>query len=147
MKKLILSIGFLLALTVAPQLGNAADPSPAESSPSTKAAQTPKNVPFRGTVSSVDPTAKTFTIANKDNTKVRVFDVSQAASLTRDDKGIAIEDVKVGEYARGSGIKVDKTNVIVNTAKFGPKTADEIAADEAKKEKKAAAKEASQPGN
>jgi hypothetical protein len=147
MKKIILSLAVILTLTASTRFVSAADPTPAESAPATEAVKEPKNVPFRGTVSNVDPTAGTFTIANKENTKVRVFDVKHAASLTRDDKVITIEEVKVGDYARGSGVKVEKTKMTVNTAKFGPKTADEIAADEAKKEKKAAAKAAAEPGN
>ena len=138
--KFFQSITFFLALAIIPLSSNAADPVPAESSPSTKAAKAPKAVPFRGTISAVDATAGTFTIANKDNTKFRVFSVSKTAKLTANDKDITLVDVKAGDYARGAGLKLTDDKFEVNTAKFGPKTAEDEAADKARKEKKAAKK-------
>ena len=136
--KLISSFTLLLTLALSPAFVQAADPSPADSSPSAKVSQAPKSVPFRGTISVVDAKAGTFTIANKDNTKVRVFSVAKATKLTKADKDVTLADVKAGDYARGSGVKNGDLKFEVNTAKFGPKTAEELAADKEKKDKKAA---------
>ncbi|MEO7934554.1 MAG: hypothetical protein ABIT76_15500 [Chthoniobacterales bacterium] len=141
--KLITKLTLLLTLTAAPLAlihAQDASPVPAESSPSTKVAQAPKAVPFRGTVSAVDAGAKTFTISSKDGSKVRNFSLSAAAKVTKDGKDITLADVKAGDYARGSGVKVDENKTEVNSVKFGPKSAEEIAADQKKKEAREAKK-------
>ena len=144
--KIISTLTLLLTLALLPALVQAADPSPADSSPSAKVSQSPKSVPFRGTISTVDAKAGTFTIANKDNTKVRIFSVAKATKLTKEEKDVTLADVKAGDYARGSGLKLDEKTFEVSTAKFGAKTAEEQAADKEKKDKKAA-KDAAKAGN
>lgn len=141
--KIISSLIILLTLAISPVMVHAVDPTPVTK----EAAKAPHASPFRGTVSSVDTAAGTFTIANKDNTKVRVFKLASAVKLTKADKDITLAEVKAGDYVRGSGMKIDDTKFEVNSAKFGPKSAEEIAADKEKKEKKAARQAADKAGN
>lgn len=136
--KTIPYLTLLLSLAAAPLLVHAADPAPAESAPSTKVAKAPHTVPFRGTISAVDTAAGTFTIANKDKTKVRVFTLSKTVKLTKEDKDITLADVKAGDYARGLGLKIEANKFEISSAKIGPKTAEELAADKKKKDDKAA---------
>ncbi len=141
--KLITKLTLLLTLATVPlAIIHAQDemPVPAESSPSTKAAKTPKAIPFHGTVSAVDAAAGTFSISNKDGSKTRIYTLSQTAKLTKEDKDITLADVKTGDNVRGSGLKVDENKTEVNSAKFGPKTAEENAADQKKKEARDAKK-------
>ncbi len=141
--KLITKLTLLLTLSTVPfAIIHAQDetPVPAESSPSAKAAKAPKAIPFHGTVSAVDAGAGTFSIANKDGSKIRIFTLSQTAKLTKEDKDITLADVKTGDNVRGSGVKVDENKTEVNSAKFGPKTAEENAADQKKKEAREAKK-------
>jgi len=134
--KLTSYLTLVLTLTTAPLAIHAADPTPA----AVETAKVHNPAPFRGTVSAVDAAAGTFSIASKDNTKVRVFSVAKATKLTKEEKDVTLADVKIGDYARGISTKTAPDKYDVGTAKFGPKTAEEIAADKEKKEKKEAAK-------
>ena len=104
------------------------------------AAYAERAVPFRGMISTVDQTAKTFTIAGKE--KARVFKVTDKTVLTKAGAPATMKDVAANEEVRGSYLKAEDGGLEVKTAKLGPMTEAEKAAS-AKSSKKKAKPEAS----
>ncbi len=132
-----------LALTLTTGLVRAADPVPAASPAAEKSAapaKASKPGPFKGTASAVDATAGTFTITNKDKTKVKTYTLAGTAKVTKEGKDATLAEMKVGDPVRGMALKVATDKYEVSTLKFGPKTAEELAADKVKKDKKASTK-------
>jgi hypothetical protein len=71
-----------------------------------KEAATSRTLPYQGEVDAVDATAKTFTLKNKDG-KEHVFAVGEKTQLLKADNTAAtFDDIKVGEWVRGSRVKI-----------------------------------------
>jgi len=90
-----------------------------------------KPVPYRGKVSSVDASAKTFSIKGRE--KERVFNITDSTKITREGTAADLAAIAAGEEVRGqaakNGDKWDAVSVMI-----GAKPASE------KKEAKASAK-------
>lgn len=96
----------------------------AESTPGTGTYQTQRKAsshayPFRGTVDSVDATAKTITLDGKKSE--RVLHVTDDTVLEKDGKPAKIDEIASGDYARGLLSKPDGAREILVKATFGPK--------------------------
>jgi hypothetical protein len=96
----------------------------AESTPGTGTSQTQRKAsshayPFRGTVDSVDATAKTITLDGKKSE--RVLHVTDDTVLEKDGKPAKIDEIASGDYARGLLSKPDGGREILVKATFGPK--------------------------
>jgi Domain of unknown function (DUF5666) len=95
------------------QLTPATTPSPATSpSPAAKPA---RPVPFRGKVTAVDQTAKTFTIGKQ------TFKVTDTTTITKGDNPATMADIVVDEPARGTSVKQADGTLEAKTVKIGPK--------------------------
>lgn len=142
----------IAALTVcAPMAVHAAEkksPSPApsaapSSAASTKAAppaaknKTERAIPFHGMISTVDQTAKTFTIAGKE--KARVFKVTDKTVLTKAGTPATMKDVAANEEVRGAYMKAADGALEARVVKLGPMTDAEKAASSKSSKKKAKA--------
>lgn len=133
----------------APVAAFAASPTPAaspESSPNVKAAaEKPaaaetttakiKALPFHGIIASVEQTAKTFTIAGKE--KSRIFKVTDATVITKAGAPASFADLAANEEARGNYVKADDGSLEARTLKVGPMTDAEKAEKKPSKKKKA----------
>ncbi len=94
----------------------------------------PRAIPFHGTVSSVDASAKTFTIAGKESS--RVFMVTDKTVVTKDGAAATMKDIAADEKVRGSYWKHEDGKLEAKTVKIGEKTDAEKAASEKKSKKK-----------
>ncbi|MDQ2918437.1 MAG: hypothetical protein M3R10_00970 [Verrucomicrobiota bacterium] len=119
----------------------AASPAPAASaSPAAKAAaspatKAPRAIPFRGAATAVDQSAKTFTIAGKEHS--RVFKVTDATKITKDDKDATFSELTENEKVTGSYWKKDDGTLELKSLKIGGKMAEPSAtAAPTKKSKK-----------
>lgn len=103
----------------------AASPAPAASaSPAAKAAASPaakaaRAIPFRGTATAVDQSAKTFTIAGKEHS--RVFKVTDATKITKGDKDSTFADLTDDTKVTGSYWKKDDGTLETKSLKIGGK--------------------------
>ena len=112
-----------------------ASPSPAATpETSTATAAQVRLVPFHGMVSAVDKTAKTFTIAGKE--KSRVFKVSDKTVVTKAGKSVGMAEIVENVEVSGSFWKNDAGSLEAKTVKVGPMSEKKTAP--AKKEKAAA---------
>ena len=109
------------------------------SPPATKTT-TARAIPFKGVIASVDQTAKTFTIAGKE--KSRVFTVTDKSVITKAGAAATMKDLMANEEIRGSYWKGADGTLEVKTAKIGAMTDAEKAAG-SKGSKKKAKEEAS----
>jgi hypothetical protein len=98
------------------------------------AAHAERAVPFHGLISAVDQTAKTFTIAGKE--KSRVFKVTDKTALTKAGAPATMRDLAANEEVRGSYLKAADGSLEVKTAKLGPMTEAEKAAGAKSSKKK-----------
>jgi hypothetical protein len=112
-----------------------ASPSPAasptaktEASPAAKAARA---IPFRGTASSVDQSAKTFAVAGKENS--RTFKATDKTTVTKDGKEATFADLADSTKVTGSYWKQEDGTLELKSLKIGAK----VEAAPAKTEKKA----------
>jgi len=94
-------------------------------------------IPFHGMISTVDQAAKTFTIAGKE--KTRVFKVTDKTALTKAGAPATMKDIAANEEVRGSYLKAEDGGLEVKTAKLGPMTEAEKAANAKSSKKKAKA--------
>lgn len=101
------------------------------------AAYAERAIPFHGMISTVDQAAKTFTIAGKE--KARVFKVTDKSVLTKAGAPATMKDVAANEEVRGSYLKAEDGSLEVKTAKLGPMTEAEKAANAKSSKKKAKA--------
>ena len=110
---------------------SAASPEPS-ASPAASAAASPsmRAIPYHGMISAVDQSAKTFTIAGKE--KSRVFMVTDKTTVTKDDQPATMSDIAEKEEVRGSYWKNADGSLEAKSVKLGAKT-------EKKKSKKAEA--------
>jgi len=91
-------------------------------------------------ISAVDGRGKTFTIAGKD--KSRVFKISDQTTISKTGSPATMKDVVQNEEVRGSYWKEADGTLIARTVKVGPPTAQEKAADDARKARRAERKAA-----
>jgi hypothetical protein len=85
----------------------AAKPTEASTTPAKEAppASKPKLLPYQGEVDAVDTATKTFVLKNKDG-KAHTFSVTDQTQLMHGDASPAqFDEIKVGEWVRGSRIK------------------------------------------
>lgn len=75
--------------------------------------------PFRGTVESVNATARTITLEGKKSE--RVLHVTAETTLEKDGKPAKLEEVAPGDYAKGLLTKPDGNRELVVKATLGPK--------------------------
>lgn len=129
----------------------AASPAPAASaSPAAKAAASPaakaaRAIPFRGTASAVDQSAKTFTIAGKEHS--RVFKVTETTKITKEDKEATFAELTDDTKVTGSYWKKDDGTLELKSLKIGGKMEATTSASPAakKKSKKSDASTAATP--
>jgi hypothetical protein len=130
------SLAFCMPLNA--QLTPATTASPAASpatSPAAKPATRP--IPFRGKISAVDQTAKTFTLGGKEGS--RVFKVTDSTKIMKAGAPGTMADIVENEQARGSYFKQADGTLEAKTVRIGPKAAGE---KKGRKGKKGAAEEA-----
>ena len=107
-----------LNMPVNAQFSPATTPTPAgtpqaATSPATKPAV--RAAPFRGTVTAVDQTLKTFTIGKQ------TFKVTDSTVITKSDNPATMADIVQNEKARGSALKQADGTMEAKTVKIGPK--------------------------
>lgn len=131
----------------APLAAFAASPTPAASPKSSPAAKTTTSaadktttaatkvraIPFHGTISAVDQTAKTFTIAGKE--KSRVFKMTDTSVITKGGAPATMNDVVANEEVRGNYVKATDGTLEAKTVKLGPLTDAEKAEKKPSKKK------------
>jgi hypothetical protein len=122
----------------------AAEASPA-ASPMEKsmAAKKPRSIPFHGKIASVDASAKTFSIAGKE--KTRVIKITDETKITKQGAAATMTDLAADEEVRGSYWKKDDGSLEARSVKLGPLTAEEMAKHEARMKKKSEAAPAASP--
>jgi hypothetical protein len=130
------SLAFCMPLNA--QLSPATTASPATSAPSPAAKPATHPIPFRGKVSAVDQSAKTFTVGGKEGS--RVFKVTETTTITKAGAAATMTDIVENEQARGTYLKQADGTLEAKTVKLGPKTEGE---KKARKSKKGAAAEGS----
>jgi hypothetical protein len=117
-------------------------PSPAKETTAAEKTTTARALPFHGTISAVDQTAKTFTIAGKE--KSRVFKVTDKTVVTKNGAAATMTDIVANEHVSGSYLKVADESLEAKTVKLGPK-AEKEKADKPSKKKKADADASASP--
>lgn len=97
-------------------------PSPRASASPSPRASVKRIPPYRGTITSADSAAQTFTIVGK--TTTRVFKLTPQTKLTRRAGGTAtFADLKAGEYVTGVAKKLGAGQYEAESVKVGPKPA------------------------
>ena len=121
----IAALAFCVALSAQTMPRKSTSPSPAASptakaaSPSASAAkQSTRLIPFHGMVSAVDQSAKTFTIAGKEQS--RVFKVTDKTTVTKGGNAATIKDIAENEEVSGSYRKNADGSLEAKTVKIGP---------------------------
>jgi hypothetical protein len=84
-----------------------------------KALEKGKFMPYRGKISAVDKTAKTITLGGKG--KERVFQVAADTRILKDGQPATLDDVQVGEQARGQARLSSQGNHELISLYLGPK--------------------------
>jgi hypothetical protein len=84
-----------------------------------KATEKGKFMPYRGKISAVDKTAKTITLGGKG--KERVFQVAADTRILKDGQPATLDDVQVGEQARGQARLSSQGNHELISLYLGPK--------------------------
>jgi hypothetical protein len=134
----------VLALCAPPAAHAATEksPSPAPSAASSSKAAPPaaktkteRAIPFHGIISTVDQTAKTFTIAGKE--KARVFKVTDKTVLTKAGTPATMKDVLAKDEARGTYVKEADGSLDARVVKLGQITDAEKASSSKSSKKKA----------
>jgi len=113
--------------------------SPMEKSTAEKstAGRKPRAIPFHGKIASVDASAKTFSIAGKE--KTRVIKITDETKITKQGAAATMTDLAADEEVRGSYWKKEDGSLEARTVKLGPLTAEEMARHEAHMKKKSEA--------
>ena len=124
----------------APDASASASAAPAAKASASPGAKMVRVIPFHGMISAVDARATTFSIAGKE--KVRVFKISDQSVITKTGAPATVKDLAEKEEVRGSYWKEADGTLMAKTVKLGPATAQEKAADEARKAKRAEKKAA-----
>lgn len=116
---------------------SSASPSPKESaSPSAKPRGTPaakaeRAIPFKGTATAVDQSAKTFTIAGKETS--RVFKVTDKSTVTKAGAASSMAELMENDAVTGSYWKQEDGTLEVKSLKIGGKTEGEKPSKKSKK--------------
>ena len=110
-----------------------------ESTTTTTAAKPSRAIPFRGTATAVDQSAKTFTIAGKSSS--RVFKVTDKTVITKQGEAATFADLPDNEPVTGSYWKHEDGTLEAKSLKIGGKTDAEKAKSDAQKAKKKEKKE------
>lgn len=95
----------------------AADPAPAPGQSVRKPSG--HSYPFRGTVESIDINAKSIHLDGKK--AERVLHINDQTTLEKDGKPAKLEEIAVGDYAKGLVSKPDGSREILVKGTFGPK--------------------------
>ncbi|MDQ6621860.1 MAG: hypothetical protein M3Y86_00030 [Verrucomicrobiota bacterium] len=125
-----------------------ASPAPS-ASPSAKMSASPmakadRPIPFHGKATAVDQSAKTFTLAGKEHS--RVFKVTEKTTVTKNDAPATMADLTENDAVRGSYWKHEDGSLEAKSLKIGEKTeAAATATPAAKKSKKSAAENSASP--
>ena len=114
-------LSFCLPVTASAQGSKSASPSPtatgSRAATETSDAKPPRAIPFRGTVSDVDTSAKTFTIAGKSAS--RVLKVTDKTTITKDGAEATFADIEAEGKVTGSYWKQDDGTLEAKTVKIG----------------------------
>jgi hypothetical protein len=120
----ITALAFCVALSAQIMPRKSTSPSPT-ASPAGKAApstspvkQSTRPIPFHGMVSAVDHSAKTFTIAGKE--KSRVFKITDKTTVTKNGTAATMKDIAENEEVSGSYWKNADDSLEAKTVKIGP---------------------------
>jgi hypothetical protein len=108
--------------------------SPQATAPAAKTAARP--LPFRGKVTAVDQSAKTFTVGGKQGS--RTFKVTENTTMTKAGAAATMTDIVQNEQVRGTCLKQADGTFEAKAVKIGPKTEGEKKAGKAKKRAAAA---------
>jgi len=145
-RSLVIGLGIATLVVCAPFAAPAKTkptPSPAAAaspaaSPMEKstAGKKPRAIPFHGKIASVDASAKTFSIAGKE--KTRMIKITDETKITKQGAAATTTDLAADEEVRGSYWKEDGS-LEARTVKLGPLTAEEMARHEAHMKKKSEA--------
>jgi hypothetical protein len=133
-KSKIITASIAALVYCAPLAAFAASPTPAaspKSSPAAKTTTSPADktttaatkvraIPFHGTISTVDQSAKTFTIAGKE--KSRVFKMTDTTVFSKAGASATINDVVANEQVSGTYVKAADGSLEAKSVKLGPKT-------------------------
>ena len=136
-----------LCAPVAASAARQTSPAPSAASPASKTTastvvvKTARAIPFRGKISAVDQKAKTFTIAERE--KSRVFKITNRTILTKAGVAAMMKDIVLNEEVRGSYWKATDGSLEAKTVKLGPMTEAEKAAAATQAKKKTPKTEAS----
>lgn len=114
-----------------------ASASPAAKAATSPAAKAPRAIPFRGTATAVDQSAKTFAIAGKESS--RVFKVTEKTVVTKAGSAATMADLAENDAVTGSYWKHDDATLEAKSLKIGGKTESDKAASEKKSKKSDAA--------
>jgi len=146
-RSLVIGLGIATLVVCAPFAAPAKTkptPSPAAAaspaaSPMEKstAGKKPRAIPFHGKIASVDASAKTFSIAGKE--KTRVIKITDETKITKQGAAATMTDLAADEEVRGSYWKKEDGSLEARTVKLGPLTAEEMARHEAHMKKKSEA--------
>jgi hypothetical protein len=131
-----------------PSPAASASPAAAAKTSESSASKAPRAIPFKGAVSSVDQSAKTFAVAGKEAS--RTFKATDKTTITKDGKAATFADFADGDKVTGSYWKQDDGTLELKSLKIGGKAetaSTEKAEKPAKKSKKgdAAADTAASP--
>ena len=121
------------AASPAPAASASASASPMEKS----ATKMNRSIPFHGKISSVDASARTFSIVGKE--KTRVIKITDQTKITKQGAEATMKDVAADEEVRGSYWKKEDGSLEARSVKLGPLTAEEMAKREAHMKKKSEA--------
>jgi hypothetical protein len=127
-KSLIISSVCVAALAVFAPLSISAKEKKSEASPApsaspsatASAAASEKALPYHGMIGAVDQSAKTFTIAGKE--KSRVFKITDRTVITKDGNPATMSDLAEKEEVRGQYWKSEDGSLEAKTVKLGAKT-------------------------
>lgn len=139
---LVLGLGIATLVVCAPFAAPAKTkptPSPAaaaSAAPMEKSttAKMPRSIPFHGKIASVDASAKTFSIAGKE--KTRVIKITDQTKITKQGADATMKDLVADEEVRGSYWKKEDGSLEARSVKVGPMTAEEMAKHEKHMKKK-----------
>jgi hypothetical protein len=122
------SLAFCMPLNA--QLTPATTASPATSPQATEspAAKAARPLPFRGKITAVDQTLKTFTVGTN-----QTFKVTDSTTIMKAGAPATMADIVENEHARGTYLKQADGTLEAKTVRIGPKAAGEKNARKAKK--------------
>ena len=127
----VCAVSLALCMPLNAQLSPATTASPA-ASPASKPAARP--IPFRGKISAVDQSAKTFNIGAN-----QTFKVTDSTVITKGGNPATMADIVQNEQARGAYLKQADGTLEAKTVKIGPKAPGEKKGKKGKKGGAAAA--------